>query len=96
MLMFASSLFASHAGEIYTYGYFAFVRDNLLALSGVVAQNNDILFKIVFMLSIFVFAVKNLGNPQKFSMLGLEFSKYLVMIVLVQQMFLKVSLVELT
>jgi len=30
MLMFASSLFASHAGEIYTYGYFEFVRDNLL------------------------------------------------------------------
>lgn len=89
MLMFASSLFAGYSGEIYTYGYFEFVRDNLLALSGVVAQNNDILFKIVFMLSIFIFAVKNLGNPQKFSMLGLEFSKYLVMIVLVQQMFLK-------
>jgi len=87
-LLFASSLFASHSGEIYTYGYFEFVKDNLMALSSLVTQSNDILFKIIFSLAIFIFLIKNLGNPQKISMLGLEFAKFTVMITLVQQLFL--------
>jgi conjugal transfer mating pair stabilization protein TraG len=83
-----SSLFAGHSGEIYTYGYFIFIRDTLLALSGIVAGGNDILFKLAMALAMFIWVFKNITNPKAGAFFGFEFAKFLTTVVLIQQLFL--------
>lgn len=87
-LAFSTSLFAGHSGEIYTYGYFYFIRDMLLALSGIVAGGNDILFKLAMALAMFIWIIKNAVNPKTGAFLGFELGKFLTTVILIQQLFL--------
>jgi len=89
LLFFISpALFAGHSGEIYTYGYFDFVRDTMLALSGVVSTNDGYLMKIVSALAFFLFFLKNINVQKTGPLLGYEFAKFLIIISLIQQLFL--------
>lgn len=88
ILSLSASLFAGHSGEIYTYGYFQYIQESLVALSGVVANGNDYLFKIIIALSMLIFIIKNIGNPKGSSMLGFEAAKFLTVVTLIQQLFL--------
>lgn len=88
ILSLSASLFAGHSGEIYTYGYFQYIQETLIALSGVVANGNDYLFKIVIALAMLVFTIKNVGNTKTGAMLGFEFAKFLTVVTLIQQLFL--------
>lgn len=88
LFIFSSYAIAGHSGEIYTYGYFQYVEETLIALSGVVANGNDYLFKIVIALSMLIFIIKNIGNPKGSSMLGFEAAKFLTVVTLIQQLFL--------
>lgn len=88
ILFLSVSLFAGHSGEIYTYGYFQYVQEALIALSGVVANGNDYLFKIVVALAMLVFTIKNLGNTKTGSLLAFETAKFLTVVTLIQQLFL--------
>ncbi len=87
-LLLSTSAFASNAGEIYTWGYFDFVKESLLALSGVIAGGNDYLLKIVVALAMTIFLIRQSTNPRTGAMLGFEVVKLLTVIVLVKQLFL--------
>lgn len=88
LFLITPALFAGHSGEIYTYGYFDFVRDTLLALSGVVSTDDSNLMKIISALAFLIFFLKNINVQKTGPMLGYEFAKFLVIISLVQQLFL--------
>jgi conjugal transfer mating pair stabilization protein TraG len=75
------------ADTIYTYGYFDFIYNNLLSLSGIIASGNDYLMKIAVTISLLILIFKKSADPN--ANFAIEFAKFGAFILIIQQLFLE-------
>ncbi|MCB5267225.1 MAG: conjugal transfer protein TraG N-terminal domain-containing protein [Candidatus Cloacimonetes bacterium] len=88
MALLTSSVFG--ANEIYTWGYHDLVSESLIGLSMFLEQQDENLMKIVFAFGLLMMMMSVL-KQKTHSMIGFEFAKLIVLLLLAQNLFLKTS-----
>jgi len=88
LMLLTSSVFG--ANEIYTWGYHDLVSESLIGLSMFLEQQDTNLMKIVFAFGL-VMMMMSVLKQKTHSMIGFEFAKMLVLLLLAQNLFLKTA-----